>query len=125
MFLSITTEQADEAISVHSRPLWRCVFRVLMLFFALAGVLWFFAEAVVQTTYFSKIRGHGYLACSVLCFLLSASLVYRARLENDGDRSRIVLAITSALLVFIAVIAEFQLLFLVGRLVFEVRRHHS
>jgi hypothetical protein len=114
MSLSITQQPADEPSPTRSRPIWRRVLRVVIFLAAVFCIPLFLADSALQATYFSEIRGYGYLACSILCFLLSTSLVYRIRLENDSDRPGVVLAITSALLVFLAVVAEIQVLISLG-----------
>jgi len=95
---------------------------VLSILFAIFCVPICLTESVFQATYFSELRGYGYFVCSVLFFALSASLVYRTRLESDSDRPRILLAVSSALLVLVAVVLESQIMFWIGRLVFESRR---
>jgi uncharacterized membrane protein len=94
----------------------RKTLRILAIPVLIHCCLAFFEYAVIQTTYFSELRGHLAFACAILIACLAASFLYRTRMEQDSDRPKMPVVVTSALLVYLALVLEVSAIIYAGQL---------
>jgi len=116
MLSVVNAEVQEEMKEVRSWARTRIYLRLLAIPLSITACPICLGNAAIEGTYFSEIRGYGYFICAILFASLSVSLVYRTRMENDNERSRFLVAVSSAILVFLAVAFEISTVIVIGQM---------